>query len=297
MTDKRTPIHFIYLLLLAIFWGSAFLFAKLAVDSIPPLTIAAGRIAIGALMMTAIAWKLGIKLPHERSQWIMCSIIGVTGTIIPFALVNWSVQYVPSSLAAILMSLLPFFTIVLAHYLTHDEKFSLNKLIGIICGFLGIICLFYGTITDFESSPLLITALFGLLATSFFYSLSGVLIKRLKNKNPLGDASAMLISATIIVTPLALIIEQPWTLSPTPEALYSVLALGVFATGLASFGLFHLTQMAGVTFTSYNTYLIPLVGMIAGYIWLNEPIKDTYLISIFFIFCGIYLAEKKKKTP
>ncbi|WP_339860869.1 DMT family transporter [Paremcibacter congregatus] len=297
MTDNRSPLHFFYLFLLALFWGSAFMFNKVAVDSIPPLTIAAGRIFIGALIVTGLALKMGAKLPRGRDQWVQCLVIGILGNVIPFFLVSWAVQHVQSALAAICMSLMPLFTLALAHVMTHDEKFSVQKLIGVIFGVLGIVSLFYGTIREVTPSLTLYLALFGLLATSFFYALCGVLIKNLKNKNPLSTSAAMLIMASVVIIPLALMLEHPWTATPTVDALVATVMLGVFSTGLAAYVLFHLTHITGAVFVSYNTYLIPLVGMAAGYIWLDEALKSTYFISICFIFTGIYLAERRKSVP
>lgn len=294
MTDHRAPVHFIYLCLLAIFWGSAFMFVKISLGSITPLTIAAGRIMIGAIVVTIVALKMGAGLPRDLSEWGHCTIVGVTGSVIPFLLVNWSMQYVQSALAAICMSLAPLFTIILAHYMTRDEKFHLNRLVGILFGILGVGSLFYGTLTGMDNSLTTWLALSALVATSFFYALAGVLIKRLKNKNPLSTSAAMLVSSTLIAVPLAMIFDHPWTLTPTTEALYSVVVLGIFATGIASFVLFHLTHLAGATFVAYNTYLVPLVGMGAGYIWLNEPLKTIYLVSIMLISFGIFLAERRK---
>ena len=133
-----------------------------------------------------------------------------------------------------------------------------------------------------------------LLVTSFAYALSGVMIKGLKNKDPLSTSAMMLITSTVIIIPLTLYFEQPWTLTPSAASLYSVAILGIFPTGLAALLLFHLTHKTSATFVSYNTYLIPLVGMAAGYIWLFEPLKMVYLVSTLFIFVGIYLAEKIK---
>jgi len=295
MIENRAPSHFIYLGLLALFWGSAFVFVKFSLESLTPLTISAGRVGIGAIIVTLIALKMGRKLPDNLSDWLLCTVIGVTGTVIPFFLLNWSIQYVPSSLAAICMSLSPLFTITLAHFMTRDEKISANKLIGVFFGTLGVGSLFYGTVTDIGPSNTVYLALLGLLATSFSYAFAGVLVRKLDNKDHLSTASAMLISATLITVPLALIFENPLALNVTPTAIYSVIILGVFATGLGSLILFHLTHLAGATFVSYNTYLIPLVGLTAGYFWLDEAIKMITIISVTLIFSGIYLAEKRKK--
>ncbi|VAW05521.1 hypothetical protein MNBD_ALPHA01-65 [hydrothermal vent metagenome] len=294
MTENRAPSHFIYLILLALLWGTAYMFVKISLESVPPLTISAARTTIGAIILTLIALKMGIKLPRELSQWRDCAIIGVAGTVIPFFLLNWSIQYVHSSLAAICMSLLPLFTVVLAHYLTHDEKFKLNKLIGIFFGMIGVASLFYGTMTGVDSGPQVYLALIGLIATSFFYALSGVLIKRLKNKNPISMASAMLIVSSVMTIPLALIFDSPWTITPSLSSIYSILMLGAFSTAMATLLLFHLTHLAGATFVSYSTYLLPLVGISSGYIWLDEPLKITYILSVLFIFIGIFLAENGK---
>ena len=237
MPVHRAPLHFIYLVVLAVIWGSAFLFIKIALDSVTPLTIAAGRIVIGAVITTFIAIKMGSKFPRDLGQWKQCGAIGITGNVVPFFVAGWCVQYVPSSLAAICMSLIPLFTLVLAHYMTHDEKFSANKLIGIMFGIVGVGSLFIGTMSDVENPPLMYLALIGLLVTSFSYALSGVMIKGLKNKDPLSTSAMMLLTSSIIIIPLALIFEQPWTLTPTSPALYSVVVLGVFPTGFAALSL------------------------------------------------------------
>jgi len=292
MTENRAPSHFIYLIVLAILWGTAYIFIKISLESIPPLTLAAGRIAIGALIISLIALKMGVKLPSSLSEWAHCMIIGIAATVIPFFLLNWSMQYVQSSMAGICMSLLPLFTVILAHYMTHDEKFKMNKLVGIIFGIIGVSSLFYGTMTEVASTMNMYLALVALLATAFFYALAGVLIKGLKNKNPLRTSSAMLISSALITIPLAFILEDPWQITPAPSALYALLALGIFSTGIASIMFFHLTHLAGATFVSYSTYLLPLIGIFSGYVWLGEPLKSTHIISVLFIFTGIFLAEK-----
>lgn len=240
--------------------------------------------------------KMGAKMPSGLSAWGKILMVGLTGNVIPFFLINWSIQYVPSSQAAICIALLPLFTIILAHYMTDDEKFQTTKLIGVIFGIFGVASLYYGTISQTNGiSENGLLALTGLIAAAFSLALFGILVKRLGGKDRLGMAAAMLIAASVAIIPLALIIDRPWTLSPTSHAIMSVVILGAFATGAASFILFHLTHLAGVNFVANTTYLIPLVGIASGYFFLDEPLKMTYFFSIILIFAGIYLVERKKR--
>lgn len=296
MGDNRPISHFIILGLLGLIWGTSFMFVKIALTSITPLSIVAMRISIGALVIFIILSKKGLKLPDNLKIWFHCLAIGLVGTVVPFFLVSWSVQYIDSAIAAIFMSLTPLFTLVLAHYMTHDEKISRYKILGIICGLGGVISLFYGTIVAPDRSEFAVAGLIALLFTALFYSIASIMIKKLNRVNALSVSAAILISSAAIISPIALILEQPWQLEVSLSSLASVIILGVFATGIATIFLVNLIHQAGATFVAYNTYLIPVVGILAGYIWLDEALKYSNFASIFFIFLGIFLAEKWEKT-
>jgi len=295
MPDNRPISHFLTLGLLALIWGTSFMFVKIALFSITPLSIVALRISIASLVIFVILTQNGLNLPRSPKIWFHCLVIGLLGTVIPFFLVSWSIQYIDSAIAAIFMSLTPLFTLVLAHYMTHDEKISRYKVFGILCGLGGVISLFYGTMAAPDRSELALQGLGALLLTAFFYSLSGIMIKRLKDEESLSISATMLLSSALVITPIAFIIEQPWMLEPSYSSLVSVIFLGVFSTGIATLFLVKLIQQAGATFVSYNTYLIPIVGIFAGYFWLDESLKYSNFISISLIFIGIFLAERWEK--
>lgn len=296
MRDNRPISHFITLGLLGLVWGSSFMFVKIALISITPLSIVAMRISIGALVIFIILSKKGLKLPNSLKIWFHCLAIGLVGTVVPFFLVSWSIQYIDSAIAAIFMSLTPLFTLILAHYMTHDEKISRYKILGVICGLGGVISLFYGTIVAPERSEFAVAGLVALLFTALFYSIASIMIKKLKEEETLSVSAAILLTSTAVIVPIAFIMEQPLQLEITFSSFAAVVFLGVFATGIATMFLVNLIHQAGATFVAYNTYLIPIVGILAGYIWLDEALKYSNFASIFFIFLGIFLAEKWEKT-
>ncbi|MFC7050261.1 DMT family transporter [Emcibacter nanhaiensis] len=295
MQHHRTPKHYIYLLFLALAWGSAFMFNKIAVQSIPPITIAASRISLGAFVVWLILRHQKLSLPKDIRSWWNIGRVGILGTALPFMLVSWGVKYQNAGTAAICMSLVPLHTFILAHFLTHDEKMSWIKLVGIIFGVSGIVILFIDS-TNFETEGILqILGFLAFLVTGLCYSLSGVMIRHFKNKNPLVGATVMLICSSCVIWPIALIVDKPWTGSPDTGGLWSVAFLGIVSTGLATIVLVHLTHLVGATFVAYNNYIVPLTGVFTGYIWLNEPLKETTFASVFLVLTGIYLTERWKQ--
>ena len=294
MTDKRPILHYIILLGLATVWGIAFMFVKVALEGFGPLTISALRLTIGAFTISLLLYPLKSTLPSTLKQWKQCAIAGNIGTTLPFVLISWSIQYVNSSVAAICMSIIPLSTLLLAHKMTSDEKISVQKVIGIMFGMIGVAILFYDTI-HIANDNLIYIALFALIFSAFNYALSGGLIKNLEYKDAIGSACAMLICASVTLWPIVFIFEMPADITPKIDAIFSILFLGLFSTGIATILLVHLTNLAGMTFVSYNTYFVPLVGIAAGYFFLSEPVNDIMKISVILILAGIFIAERKGK--
>ena len=129
------------LVLLGAIWGGSFLLIKLAVASVPPVSVAAGRIVVGALFMGAILAVRRTPLPSEPRVWGKLALMGTVGTVLPFALINWGETHIYSGLAAILMSAVPILTIVLAHFLRTDEKITAGKVVALILGGAGVVVL------------------------------------------------------------------------------------------------------------------------------------------------------------
>jgi drug/metabolite transporter (DMT)-like permease len=264
--------HFMMLVLLAALWGPSFLFIKIAVETIPPFTLVAGRVGIGAVLLVSYLYARGGRLPKKWGVWKHLALIALVHNAIPFVLFSWSEQYIDSAIASILNGTTPLFTIVLAHFFTTDDKLTPAKMTGTLIGFGGLILLLLPSFTD----GVQLTTL-GVLGVALAAALYGVAIvysrNYLRDLPPLVAPTGQMIMATIYVLPMALLLERPFFLpAPTTESLISLLALGVFGTAVAFVVYYRLIAVADASYVSMTTYLIPIVGVVLGVIVLNEQL-------------------------
>ncbi|MDG1859603.1 MAG: DMT family transporter [Emcibacteraceae bacterium] len=295
MIENRPISHYFYLLFLAGVWGCSFMFIKIIAPTVPPITIAAARISIGALMIAAYVIFKGEKLPSHKSIWIKGSIIGLIGTGAPFILISWSMLYINIGTAAICMSVIPLCVFVMAHFAHKDEHMSWTGLIGIISGICGVIVLFYDSISISDEGMIGTYALIAMIIATIGYASANILIKSYVKTDPINTSFVMLTTSALAIWPLAFIIEQPLSIDYSSTEILLLLYLGILPTGIATMVMVILTQKAGSTFVSYNTYLIPIFGVLAGYFFMDEALKQTTILSIFFIAVGIYISQRPKQ--
>ncbi|MDA9619252.1 DMT family transporter [Alphaproteobacteria bacterium] len=292
MAENRPLSHYLYLLFLSGVWGMSFLFLKMIAPSIPPITIAAARITIGAIVIAIYVLSKGEKLPSHKSIWLKGSVIGLIGVGAPFVLISWAMLYINSGTGAICMSVIPLMVFIMAHF--NDEKMSLLGFCGIISGICGVLVLFYDSLNiTQDNNNMAILALIAMMAASFGYAFSNILIRRHVKTEPIHTSFVMLATASVALWPLAVIFEQPLAIEYNNFEIISLLYLGILPTGITTMVLVVFTQKAGSIFVSYNTYLIPIFGVFAGYFFLDEVLKGTTFLSILFIAGGIYVSQIK----
>jgi drug/metabolite transporter (DMT)-like permease len=209
--------------------------------------------------------------------------------VIPFFLIAYGVQKVQSNLAAILMASTPLSATVLAHFFTDNEKISLTKILGVLVGFSGIVFLFSDNILINESN---FTSAVLILIGSTFYVVGGLLTLKISNKKNENVTASILIWGTIFLIPITIFTEKPWNLNPSIDSTISLVYLGVVATGLAWLLRFRILKTNGLVFQAQVAYLIPIFGIILGYIFLKELITPKVLISVVAVIIGIYLVKK-----
>jgi drug/metabolite transporter (DMT)-like permease len=256
------------LLALGAVWGSSFMLIKLALPTIPPLTIAVGRVAVGALVLILVVAIRRHAWPRDGRSWLLLAIMGLVGNIIPFTLINWGEVRIDSGLAAILMSTVPLATIILAPAFVRDEPITAGKLIGVVLGMAGVAVLIGPGVLLGAHGELLGEIAVTVAALS--YALNGLVARKLPQMPVDVISAGAMLCATLIGLPFCLVIDQPWQIAPSPSALAALLCLGIVNTAGGYLLLFRLTLCAGAGFASFNNFLVPLFGVLWGVALLGE---------------------------
>ena len=291
----RESKSFDYLLLtiLALIWASAFFNIKIATYSYGPFTIALLRIFLGAIPVTMLCYFRKIKIEAFSKDWYWFASIGVINLVIPFFLIAYGVKEVQSNLAAILMASTPLTAAALAHFFIKNEKINFVKSIGVLIGFSGIVFLFSDEILINENN---IFSAFLILFGSCFYVLGGLLTLKISNKKNENVTASILIWGTMVLIPITLFFEQPWNLNPSLESTMALIYLGVFSTGIAWLLRFYILKHNGLVFQAQVAYLIPIFGVILGFLILGEAITPKVIISLIAVIAGIYVVKKGSKV-
>jgi len=282
-------IDYVLLTFLALIWSSAFFNIKIATYSYGPITISLGRVFFGAIPVLLLCLYKKIKIEAFSKDWHWFAMIGFINLVAPFFLISYGVKSVQSNLAAILMSTTPLSSTVLGHFFTKNEKFNFIKTFGILIGFSGIIYLFSDNLLINDNN--FISALLILLGSTC-YVIGGVLTLKISKKKNENVTGSILIWAIIMLIPLASFIEKPWNLNPSVESTISIIYLGIVSTGLAWLLRFRILKNNGLIFQSQVSYLIPIFGMILGYIFLKEMITAKIIVSLTAVLIGLYFVKK-----
>ena len=286
---KPTIIDYSLLCFLALIWSSAFFNIKIATESFGPVTIAFLRVFLASIPLIILCNYKKIKIEVFSKDWYWFALIGFVNLVIPFFFISYGIKAVQSNLAAILMSSTPLTSTILGHYFTKYEKFNLIKTIGVLIGFSGIVYLFSDNILINENN--FYSAIIILLGATG-YVVGGVLTLKISNKKNENVTTSICIWASIILLPLTLIFEQPWNSIPSTISVISVIYLGLVSTGLAWLLRFSILKKNGLIFQSQVSFLIPIFGIVLGYIFLNELITPKIIVSVVLLLIGIYLAKR-----
>ena len=242
---EANTFDFTLLLILAVIWGSSFFNIKIASYSYDPITLALVRVIFASIPLLILCKIKKIKIEAFESDWAWFALIGLCTIAIPFVLIAIGTAKIYSFLAAILMSTTPLSGSVLAHFFTKDEKLSFLKSSGVLIGFTGIILLFFDkVIINSENYIYVLITILG----STFYCIGGLLTLKIKRKKNENVTTSTTLWSVIFLLPFAIIIESPWNSSPTLNSTFSLLYLGVVATGLAWLIRFRILTVNGLVF-------------------------------------------------
>jgi drug/metabolite transporter (DMT)-like permease len=270
---------------LAAMWASAFLCIEIALVDFSPLAIVAWRICLGTLVLAPIAFARGEPLPRGARTWALIAIAGVLYNAIPFSLISWGQQYIPSGTAAILMSCGPFAALVLSHFLTRDDRFSLNKFVGVVLGFSGVVVL-----VGFEAAGGSARAVGGQLAMVVAvscYALSSLVIRRIDGVSPLMISAAVLATSCTYVLPILIAAGEPFPEISQQASVAALAWLGVVPTALAYILRVQIAREVGATFLAQVSYLIPPFGLFLSWLFLDQVPPTSSVLALALILGGL----------
>lgn len=290
------PVGYDYLLLfaLATAWGLGFFFIKVAVETVPPVTINLGRLAVGALVLFVLMRRQGQKLPPLGPVWGYICTVALLGNALPYWLIGVSAEKVDSGLASILVGATPLVTMLLAHLVTHDEKMTPARIGGLLLGFAGLGLLLGSQALAGLGDELLAQAL--LLAVAVSFALNALVARRMPEVPAMTYAFSMCAVATVMLFPFAVAADPDLSLRPGWAALASIVALGVITTAGASVLFFIIVRRVGATFVASANYLTPPVALVLGILVLGEDPDPMALIAFALICAGIWLAYRRGKV-
>lgn len=279
--------NFLWILLLAAIWGPSFLFIKVAVQDIPPVTMVMARVALASLTLFLIIRAQGRKLPPLGRVWFHFAFMGFFAHALPFVLFSWGELHVDSALASILNGTTPLFTVILAHFLVADDRMTPLKLAGTLLGFAGLVALVAPSLlagVQVETWGLL-----GMAVAAICYAVTIIYSRQhLRGLPPLVAPAAQLMMAAIFLLPVSLVVERPYTLPfPSLPALASLLSLSLLGTAVAFTVYYHILEKMNASELSMVTYLMPVFGVALGVVVLGEKLNWNAYLGCALILLGV----------
>jgi drug/metabolite transporter (DMT)-like permease len=293
MATRSTRIDWLIFIALGFFWGSSYLFIKIGVDhGLQPFTLIMFRLLIGFLLLATVVGVAREPLPRDPRMYGHLFVMGVINIAIPFALITFAEQNVDSSLAAVINGAVPLFVIVIAAIFLTGETITINRLGGLLVGFIGVALIVGLDITDLSSSSAV--GELALIGATISYAFGAVYARaHVHGLRPMIPALFQVFFALVVTAVLAFTTEQPLARVPEPEAVFAVVWLGLLGSGLAYLAFFRTLQRWGATRTSLVAYLLPVYGIALGALVRNEPVSATTLAGTALVIGGIALVNAR----
>ncbi len=283
--------------LLGVIWGAAFMSMAVALEGFGYWTVAALRVGIGAAALIVIGVAMGqgpgqITRKAGRRGWLFAVLIGLVSYALPFALLTWGLQHVPSAFAGVTMGMLPLLVLPLVAIFSPEEGIGPRRIAGVSLGFIGLLILFGPEALESDGTRLGLLGRLACFAAACCYAVGSVATRRAPPMPPLAFAAASLTAATVILLPIALWVEgvpESWPLRPTVAVFYAAL----FPTALAAAGRVRVITTAGTLFMTLTNYMVPIWAVIFGIVLLGEELPPQLFIALALILSGIAVSQSR----
>lgn len=285
---SMTTTEWVMLVTLSILWGGSFFFTGVAIKALPPFTLVALRVGLAALILQVVVRLLGVKLPTTRKVWAAFFWMGLLNNAVPFSLIVWGQTHIASGFAAILNATTPLWTVVVAHVLTKDERMTGNRLAGVLVGLVGVVVMVGPSVLSGVADAGF--AQLAVLAASVSYAFAGVFGRNFKQMGipPLATAAGQVSASTVMLFPVALLVDKPWMLSmPDVGVWAAVFAIAALSTALAYVLYFRILATAGATNVILVTFLVPISAIVLGSLVLGERLDPRQFLGMALIGVGL----------
>lgn len=293
--EKSPPgiIDYLMLVTLSAIFGAAFMLITIAIETVPTMTVVAARLLLSAVIFLLVAKIVGQRLfvfsDYGMGVWGAIIASGLFGNALPFFLITWGQEKVDAGLAAILITLMPLVTIVLAHFFSEDERIGWAKVIGLICGLFGVIFLFgFDKLLSLGDEAL---RQYAILGAAVCYAINVIIMKKLTKLPRYSTIAAVLCVSFIMVFPFAIFVDRFWTIMPSARSVVAVVMLGLISSGFGSLLRFAIVARQGAAFISQINYLIPLMAVFWGWLFLSQVPEIEAYIALGFILAGIAIVR------
>jgi drug/metabolite transporter (DMT)-like permease len=282
---RRGWRDYLLLLALACCWSSTYPLTKIGLGSIPPITFISARSLVAAAFLYAILRARGLRVPTDAKAWKLFAQQQTINSTIPFLLITWAQQYVPASNTVVLASTTPIFAFLITWGITRHEPATLLKLVGAILGLAGTAAIIGLDALSTLDGNILAEIVILLATISFaFATIYGL---RLTEYDPMVVAAGSLLFGGLILLPLAVIVDHPWTLRPTAEALAATVAMGIFSSAFGLMLFYMCLTRLGTLTTNAQGYLRIPIGVGLAVLLLGEPVSANLALGLVLVMAGV----------
>lgn len=285
---RMNALDWCQLLFLSLLWGASFFYVAIALKELPPFTIVLLRVAIAAMILHLVVRVAGVRFPWDGKSWRAFFGMGLLNNAIPFCLIVWGQTHVASGLASILNATTPLFTVVVAHFLTADERFSRNRLFGVLIGLLGVVMLMGPQAVSGLGGD--VAGQFAIVGAAISYAFAGVFGRRFRRMGipPMATATGQVTASSLLLLPIVVLVDRPWKLAmPGTEVWLAILGTALLSTALGYIVYFRLLASAGAVNLLLVTFLIPPSAIVLGVFLLGEHLGANNLAGMALIGLGL----------
>ena len=285
------------LALLSLIWGGSFTLIKVAIDTVPPLTMVAARVTVAALLLVLLARLRGYALPRDAATWAALLVQGLLQSVLPFTLISWGEAHIASGLAGVLNATPPMFVLLITLTTRHEGgRVGIQKILGIGLGLAGVLVIMGAEALRgvAATAPL---AQGAVLAASLCYALAPMWGRRFAQLPAIVTAAGAMSCAALVMLPASLVIDRPWTLAPTPAAVGAVAVLAILCTAVAMIIYFRLVRTLGALATTSGSYLRAGFSVALGILFLGERFTWSTLAGMVLIITGVVAMTVQRRWP